>query len=795
MNHHALAVLEFPRALALVAERCASSAAADRIRNALPHSDRAALEREHARGVAARALCEGDAGCPCETVPDLGEALERLRVVGSVLQGSALVGIATLLQSSRLTSAALADARQPRVAVAVLQDLRARLLSAPRDEERLGRALEPDGALRDDASPLLRKLRRELRAGEGEIVALLERTIQRLEPHQRVADMSVTMRNGRWVVPIRREARGAVGGLVHDASATGNTLFVEPPAAIEACNRLRELEAEEVAESERILAELTDAIRPLHAELTSALDALVELDTLRARARFAIDFRCGNVLLGEASEGFAIRDGRHPLLLEQRIAVVPFDLTMAPNERTLLVSGPNTGGKTVLLKSLGLFAALVQSGLPVPVAEGSRVALYDDLFADIGDEQSIEASLSTFSAHVKNLAEILERATPRSLVLIDELGSGTDPVEGAALGGAILEELTTRGALTVATTHLGALKELAAEAPGVVNASLQFNEEALAPTYELIKGLPGRSYGLRIARQLHLPDNVIQRAEERVPSAERDVNALLATLEERERALAERERDVASSQESASARAKRLAERERNVRDRERRVERESRQEARRYLLDARADIERTIRSLKRSEGEQLDEAAREARRRVEELAEVHSRELEALDAAERTRSEPNEPGEQPGEIAVGDAVSVLSLGGRPARVVEVRGDAALVAFDAVKLSVALSDVRRSSAGANPETRVQVRGDIPEVQAKSEIDVRGMRVDEIDDVVMQALDAAIRADLKMLRIIHGKGTGALRARVAEMLQKDTRVAAFRLGAWNEGGAGVTVAEL
>ncbi|HJU72255.1 MAG TPA: endonuclease MutS2 [Gemmatimonadaceae bacterium] len=793
MNRHALAVLEYSRTLALVAGRCASTQGAQRIQASEPTSDRVELERIHSRVAAARALAEGDLGCPSEAIPEVNEALERLRVAGSVLSGEALMGLATLLRSSRLTNAALGDDRQPPLAIAVLRDLRERLFAAPKPEERLAKAFEPDGALRDDASPALRNLRRELRAGESELLGLLERAMQKLEPHQRVADMSVTMRNGRWVIPIRREARVAVGGLVHDASGSGNTLFVEPPAAIEACNRLRELEAEEAAEVERILAELTDAVRPLHEDLVRALEALVELDTLRARARFASEYRCGNVVLGEPADGFAIRDGRHPLLLAQGIAVVPFDLTMAPNERTLLVSGPNTGGKTVLLKCLGLFATLAQSGIPVPVAPGSRLAVLDDVFADIGDEQSIEASLSTFSAHVKNLAEILARATPRSLVLIDELGSGTDPVEGAALGGAILEALTTRGVLTVATTHLGALKELAADTPGVVNASLQFDEEALAPTYQLIKGLPGRSYGLRIAHRLRLPDDVLRRAEERVPKSERDVNALLATLEERERALSERERDVASSQESASARAKRLAERERNVRERERRVERESRQEARRFLLDARSDVERTIRSLKQSESDQLEAAAKEARRRIEELAEVHSKGLDALDAAEAAT--PNEEGRDVGAISAGDTVDVLSLGGRPARVVEVRGDAALVAFDAVKLTVALTDVRRSAAGASPAVRVPLLGDVPEVQARNEIDVRGMRVDEIDDVVMQALDAAIRADLKSLRIIHGKGTGALRARVAEMLQKDTRVAAFRLGAWNEGGAGVTVAEL
>jgi DNA mismatch repair protein MutS2 len=328
----------------------------------------------------------------------------------------------------------------------------------------------------------------------------------------------------------------------------------------------------------------------------------------------------------------------------------------------------------------------------------------------------------------------------------------------------------------------------------VVNASLQFDEEALAPTYHLIKGLPGRSYGLRIAHRLQLPADVLQRAEERVPLAERDVNALLVSLEERDRALAEKERDVASSLETASQRAKRIAERERNVRDRERRVEREARQEARRYLLDARADIERTIRSLKRTSEDQLEDVARAARRYVEAAVEEHTKGLQELDASEESSLAPNEEaGTQ--VLEPGDTVEVLSLGRRPARVVEVRGDSAVVAFDAVKLAVPVADVRRSAAGAAPEMRVPVQGDVPDVTAKSEIDLRGMRVDEIDDIVMHAIDAAIRADLKALRIIHGKGTGALRARVAEMLQKDTRGASYRLGAWNEGGAGVTVAEL
>ncbi|MBK5189686.1 MAG: endonuclease MutS2, partial [Gemmatimonadaceae bacterium] len=414
-----------------------------------------------------------------------------------------------------------------------------------------------------------------------------------LEPHQRVADMSVTMRNGRFVIPVRREAQRAIGGIVQDVSSTGGTLFVEPPAAVEAGNRIRELQSEEIEEVERILAELTDQVRPHRDDLGAALEALIVLDSLVARARYGIAFRCAPVELADSTEGFTIVQGRHPLLLDQGIDVVPFDLEMSASERTLLISGPNTGGKTVLLKALGLFSALVQSGVPAPVAAGSRVAIFDDIYADVGDEQSIFASLSTFSAHLKNLSEVLKSATARSLVLIDELGSGTDPIEGAALGGAILEALTARRTLSIATTHLGALKMLATEVEGVVNASLQFDSVALAPTYRLTKGIPGRSYGISIARRLNFPAEVLERAEQRIPSDERKVAALLAELESREKSLGASEREAGEIAEDARERAHRIAERELNVREREREVERASRQEARRYLLEARAEVER----------------------------------------------------------------------------------------------------------------------------------------------------------------------------------------------------------
>ncbi|HEX2778224.1 MAG TPA: hypothetical protein VHM30_01920, partial [Gemmatimonadaceae bacterium] len=439
MNPHALSLLDLPRALAVVAERASSSLGAAHVRALEPMTDRAWLEGEHARVAGMRALVAADDPWAPHPVPDVAAALRRLRVAGAGLNGTELLGLGVLLRSSRRTRESLTDEKRPAAGRAVLAVLRDRLATDRSAEDAVERTIDDDGRVRDDASPALRRIRRELAAAHGELIRILEREMSRLEEHHRVADASVTVRNGRYVMPVRRGGHVVVGGIVHDTSQTGATLFVEPPAAIEFGNRIRELEVEEQREVDRILLELTERVRPLRDELVASLAALVALDSLYARARYAIEFRCANAELGSPRDGFAIVGGRHPLLLAQGVDVVPFDLAMTAGERTLLVSGPNTGGKTVLLKAVGLLSMLAQCGVPVPVEAGTHLAVFDDVFADIGDEQSIEASLSTFSAHLRNLGEILRLSTANSLALVDELGSGTDPVEGAALGGAILE--------------------------------------------------------------------------------------------------------------------------------------------------------------------------------------------------------------------------------------------------------------------------------------------------------------------------------------------------------------------
>ena len=370
---------------------------------------------------------------------------------------------------------------------------------------------------------------------------LLGAILGALDPTERAPDAAVTLRAGRYVIPIRTTARSRVGGIVHDESATRATVFVEPPEVIEFGNDLRAAEAAEQREVLRVLRELTDLLRPRRAEIAAAWEMCIAFDDLCARARYAVEVNGFVPAIGEGP--LKIRAGRHPLLIGGEL-VVPFDLELAPDEFTVLVSGPNTGGKTVLIKAVGLLALLAQSGVVPPIGPQSSLPVFTEVFADIGDRQSIAASLSTFSAHVAALRGILDDAGPGSLVLLDEIGSGTDPAEGGALAAATLKALTRRRAVTLATTHLGALKQLAAETVGIVNASLQFDAETLTPTYRLLKGVPGRSYGLAIARRLGVAADVLAEAERAVPDAERTLDRLLAAVEGRSRELEARSAEL-----------------------------------------------------------------------------------------------------------------------------------------------------------------------------------------------------------------------------------------------------------
>jgi DNA mismatch repair protein MutS2 len=793
MNPHTLQVLEFTEALDAVARQAASALGAEAVRSLRPSTELARVRRELAIVAEMMTILGREGGWPAPAVPDLREPLRQLRIEGSVLDADALRDSRVFLASSRSARAALLPRAEE---FSLLGSLAGRLVELRREEERIGRAIDEDGHVRDDASPELQRLRREIKGSRNRIVERLNAVATSLPSQYQVPDASVTVRDGRFVIPIRREGRGEVGGIVHGESGTGATLFVEPPAAIEMMNRLRELESAEAREVLRILRALTDSLRPHRDELAAALEALVELDSVLARARYA--GQVGGTLptiLPAGTEEYTVVDGRHPILLARGEEVVPFDLRMDPGERTLLISGPNTGGKTVLLKAIGLLSLLAQSGVVPPVGASTRLPVFAGVWADIGDEQSIEASLSTFSAHLRNLQDALAGASAESLVLIDEIGSGTDPTEGGALAWATLSELTRRRAFTVATTHLGQLKLLATERPEVVNASLQFDAERLQPTYRLLKGLPGRSYGLAIARRLGLPAELLEEAERVLPQGERDVARLLLELEAREQRAADAVVQLERRLADTDRLHRELERRERTLRERETDAERRARQQARDLLLRSRQEVEEAIQQVRSAAADsaELEDAAREARRRVEEAARrQRERTPEARAAAAPTRGETS-------PLEVGLRVRIESLG-RTGTIVELRDGRAMVEAGGIRLLLPRVDLTVLPAGDQVRARAArtyAGGGYTEAavdQASSEVDLRGMRVDEVELVLGRAVDSAIMAGLPSFRIIHGKGTGALRERVQELLYGDRRIRMARPGDRFEGGTGVTVVE-
>jgi DNA mismatch repair protein MutS2 len=495
-------------------------------------------------------------------------------------------------------------------------------------------------------------------------------------------------------------------------------------------------------------------------------------------------------------------EGYHPLLLAADEEAVPFGLTMAPDERVLLVSGPNAGGKTVLLKTIGLLSALAQSGVVPPVGPDTRLPLFRSFFAVIGDEQSIEASLSTFSAQVESLRLILEESDAASLVLLDEVGSHTDPAEGTALASAVLLRLADQAGLTVATSHLGGLKALAGEDERVVNASLQFDGERLRPTYRLRRDRPGRSYAFEIARRLGLPDDVVEEARERMEAGERRMEDVLAELEEKERELARLTGRAEERSEDLEARARELEARAEELDRRESEIERAARERAEEYLLEARQEVEDAIRRVE----EEYERAAREAEEGVEPdleeaASEARSRVEEAVRASREAMPDaPEAGGGEPPELEPGDAVRVRSLD-RRGTVKELRGDRVTVEAGGIRLTVPATDLEAVEAedddGGSGRPTPAGPGAVerrPRVEPKSEVHLRGLRVDEVESELLPYLDAAVVADLPRFRIVHGKGTGALRERVRQILSSDPRVAGYRRGGPGEGGRGMAVVE-
>lgn len=779
MDDHSLRLIEFDRVTAAVAAFAESEGARSALLAARPISDPGIRSRECERlHEALRRHAEPGTWCHVGSAP-LADLLDPAR--GALAEGTALVEVRTWLEAARAVREAWAEAGERFPALAALVGELPNLESL---REALARALEPEGRVSDAASPRLARARRALEDGERDLQQRLERWARGF------GEQSYVTRHGeRFVVLVPAAGFPRRRALVHDVSGSGQSLFVEPLEHCDANNRLIERRAEVVEEERRVLRELAEAVRARAEEVLATERVLEALDALRARARWGAEL--GAVAVTPAGRRLALRAARHPLLAmgERRAEVVPLDLSMEEDSRLLLVSGPNMGGKTVLLKTVGLAVALAHAAFPVPAAEGSAVPEFDRLRATLGDEQSVDLGLSTFAAHLRALAAMAEEAGPRALLLCDELGAGTDPEAGAALGRALIEHASARGAWGVMTTHLGALKRIAGEVPGVVNGSLEFDERALRSRYRFVPGIPGASWALTVAETLGFPADVLARARALTSEESRALERLLVELAAA-RARAEAEaatlRAARADAEAAAAESRSAsAEARETLRALRRRLTAES--EA---LLARARELWQTVqREARRAD---KSRAGAESLRGGLEEAE---RALEDLDRAAEAAA-PEEPAAPPASVSPGQRVRVTDLGieaevvgeaDAEGRVLLRRGGWTIHSHVAqlVPLGPAAAKAPAHAAGWS----------LPEEPAPLEIDLRGLEADEALRVLDVGLDRAVMSGLSELRVVHGVGRGVLRAAVERHLRGHVQVASQRLGQAGEGGRGVTVVRL
>ena len=796
MDEKALQTLEFDKVLARLAALTAFAPGRERALALRPTSSHAEAVRRQRMTAEARRLIQNRPNLSIGGARDVRDAVERA-ALGGVLEPGELLDI----------RGTLAAVRSLRGNITRLSPIAPLLADVAKQMDECGpliteldRAISARGEVLDSATPLLAQLRREVRIAHDRLTMKMNDLLAGAVSRGVAQEALVTLRDGRYVIPVKADFRGQLRGVVHDTSASGATVFVEPLAAVELGNRWRELLIDEQREVERILRTLSDLVGRNAARIRTDIDALAEIDLCFAKSHLGDSLDAVELpyegeeqpWLVPAPAELVLHEARHPLL---RGDVVPVSLSVGGAFQVLLITGPNTGGKTVALKTAGLLTLMALSGLPVPAAVGTRIPVYASVHADIGDEQSIEQSLSTFSSHMRNVIGILDQAGPASLVLLDELGAGTDPTEGAALARGIVEELQARGASVVATTHHGELKLFAHTTPGVMNASVEFDPETFAPTYRLALGTPGRSNAIAIARRLGMPPPVIERAQGQIAPEQRELEGLLEDLQrERDEAAAAARRDRVAAQEAEQIRAqlaRRLAEVE------------ESREE---LLAQARLEIE--------SELDTARERLREATRRLrspapatptalpEPVAEVQ----EAVAAAEaqlkrlrprRTRRR-QEPGPSADDVQPGDQVWLrgLSQSGEALSAVDSRGELE-VQLGALRTRVKASQIARvvrPRPGAGAAVQVQVT-QAPATPTGMSIEVRGQRVEEALPAVEGFVENAFRAGLPFVRIVHGKGTGALRRVVQEQLARNPLVASYETAEQNEGGEGVTVAHL
>jgi DNA mismatch repair protein MutS2 len=809
MDEKTIKTLEFHKILEQLAGYAAFSASAELIRGLRPTSDLDEARRRQCRTTETRHLLTVHGDLSVGGASDI-RPLVDIAAHGGVLEPGNLLDIKSTLISARdlsRTFERLGD-QYP-----TLADIAAALPPPPGLIDFISRAISDRGEVLDSASDKLGSIRRELKVAHERLLARLERLINDSRTAPMLQEAIITQRNGRYVIPLRSEFKGRMRSIIHDQSASGATLFVEPLGIVDMNNAWHELQLAERDEIRRILAELSEQVGRAAAAINTLVQALAELDVALCCANYAEDLHASEPVLEDFKPradhpGGTVRlfQARHPLL--DPATAVPIDIDMDERTFTVIITGPNTGGKTVTLKTLGLLALMAQTGLHIPAQSGSTLSVFHNIYADIGDEQSIEQSLSTFSSHITNIVRILKRATPQALVLLDELGAGTDPQEGAALARAILAYLIGRRITCLVATHYPELKAYAHNTPGVINASMEFNLQTLRPTYHLTIGLPGRSNALLIAERLGLPEEITQAARSTLDPNDLKAEDLLDEIH--------RQRDLARGARSAAENARRDAERLRT--ELARRLEKV--EDERQALLEqARAESEKQVLALK----EELDDIRRSlnrARQPLEALKPV-------MQQVEDLESKTEKPVERRSASGVVSAMRPLRLGDR-VRVRSLQMDGLVTALGEeeievqlgnLRVRVRLSEIQRAGEPevAAPEPTAASRrrhskpasdGGVAQHPAGiggtatifhpspgMELDLRGQRAEDALDALDRYLESAFLAGLPFVRIIHGKGTGKLRQAVREMLQGHAHVAAWETGQEKEGGDGVTVAKL
>ena len=783
--------LELPVVLEMLASLAVSDAAKEKCRGLSPVCDLEETVRLQEETQSARERL-GLYGSPSFSgVKDVSRALNRADH-GGVLNTRELLDVADLLTASRRVAEYDRDRQGEKT---VLDHLFSALHTNKFLEDKIRGAILDEETIADSASPELADIRRKMRLAASKGRQILQRIISSSSYAKVLQEALITQRDGRFVVPVKAECKGSIPGLVHDISSSGATLFVEPMGVVQANNELKELQAREEKEIDRILRILSGECAAQMMNILYDYDILVHLDVIFARGQLSYRMNAAKPILARRG-GIVLRRARHPLLDQAK--AVPISLELGNSYDTLVITGPNTGGKTVTLKTIGLLTLMAQCGLQIPADDGCRLRVFDRVLADVGDEQSIEQSLSTFSAHMSNTVEILRQADENSLLLFDELGAGTDPVEGAALAIAIIQNGRSKGSLIAATTHYAEMKTFAMTIAGVENASCEFDVATLRPTYRLLIGIPGKSNAFAISRRLGLDEEVIAAAKAQMDSESIRFEDVLTQLEEKrqrlEKAQAEADRLWQQSQEDA-------------------RKARTFREQMEKAKENARSKGENEARRIVRQAQQQVDEIFAELdelRRKMQQQADFQAindakvsarKHMNAAQEALYLREETPEPETPSRPIAAGDRVELPGVR-TAATVVQVNGDGSLV-LQAGKMKMTAKPGQVRLIEGQPQVKKQAAapktGPAPtlhlERRASSELDIRGYETLEAESVVENYLDAAVMAKLETVTIIHGKGTGALRKAVHEILRRSKAVKSFRLGRYGEGEAGVTVVEL